>query len=71
MVVGHTDTTGSRERNFELGMKRANTVRLLLIEIGLDSSAIQLASHGEAEPLVATADDVFEPRNRRVEITIR
>lgn len=70
-VVGHTDTTGMATRNFQLGLSRANTVRGILIASGLDASAIEIASNGEADPLVRTADDVFEPRNRRVEITVR
>jgi outer membrane protein OmpA-like peptidoglycan-associated protein len=71
IVVGHTDTTGSAASNIELGLRRANAVRLLLIETGLDAAAIDVASHGEAILLVPTADEVFEPKNRRVEITVR
>jgi len=70
-VVGHTDTTGSLESNVELGLRRANVVRGLLIMAGLDGGAIDVTSHGEAALLVPTADDVIEPRNRRVEITVR
>ena len=32
---------------------------------------IEVTSHGEADLLVKTADEVADPRNRRVEITIR
>ena len=71
IVTGHTDTTGSTTSNFELGMRRANVVRTLLIDAGLSPSAIDASSHGEMELLVRTANDVFEPRNRRVEITVR
>lgn len=71
VVVGHTDTTGSQQSNAELGLRRANAVRTLLVEAGLSASAIEVRSHGEAELLVKTADGVFEPRNRRVEITVR
>jgi outer membrane protein OmpA-like peptidoglycan-associated protein len=71
VVLGHTDTMGTRERNFELGLKRANTVRALLIETGLAPASIEVLSHGEDELLVRTPDEVFEPRNRRVEITVR
>lgn len=70
-VVGHTDTTGTPNGNFELGLKRAQMVRTLLVEAGLDSNFVEVRSHGEGELLVQTADSVFEPRNRRVEITIR
>jgi len=71
IVIGHTDTTGSAPSNFELGMRRANMVRSLLIAAGLSPSAIDASSHGEMELLVPTANDVFEPKNRRVEITVR
>jgi outer membrane protein OmpA-like peptidoglycan-associated protein len=70
-VVGHTDTTGAPTNNVELGLRRANVVRTLLISTGLDASAINITSHGEATPLVPTADEVSEPRNRRVEISVR
>ncbi len=71
IAVGHTDTTGISATNFELGLKRANTVRDLLVEAGLDASAVEVISHGESDLLVPTADDVAEPRNRRVEIAVR
>ena len=70
-VVGHTDTSGSATANIGLGLRRANVARTRLIEAGLDASSITVTSHGEATPLVPTADDVSEPRNRRVEITVR
>ena len=70
-VVGHTDTTGTSAANVELGLKRATMVRNLLVDAGLAASAIGLTSFGEADLLVPTADDTPEPRNRRVEITVR
>jgi outer membrane protein OmpA-like peptidoglycan-associated protein len=71
VVTGHTDTTGTPASNYELGMKRATMVRALLIEAGFDPASIEVASHGEAVLLVKTPDGTYEPRNRRVEITIR
>jgi peptidoglycan-associated lipoprotein len=32
---------------------------------------VAVTSHGEAVLLVRTPDETYEPRNRRVEITIR
>jgi outer membrane protein OmpA-like peptidoglycan-associated protein len=52
-------------------MKRATMVRALLGEAGLDPASIEVTSHGEAVLLVRTPDETYEPRNRRVEITIR
>ena len=70
-IVGHTDTMGVPARNVELGLKRAMMVRALLIEAGLDHSFIEVTSHGEGDLLVRTADDTAEPRNRRVEISVK
>jgi OmpA-OmpF porin, OOP family len=71
LVVGHTDTTGAPGRNVELGLRRARTVREMLIASQLDPRAIEVASHGESDLLIQTGDEVFEPRNRRVDITVR
>jgi len=70
-VVGHTDTTGDRAANFQLGLDRAMRVQGLLIAAGLDAGLIEVISHGETELLVPTADATLEPRNRRVEIAVR
>jgi outer membrane protein OmpA-like peptidoglycan-associated protein len=70
-VVGHTDTTGAPDANFKLGLKRATTVRDLLVKAGLDPSFIEVTSHGKADLLIQTADQTLEPRNRRVDIAVR
>lgn len=71
VVVGHTDTTGTLLLNYELGLKRAQTIRGLLVEAGLNPSLIQVTSYGEGDPLIKTPDETLEPRNRRVEIAVR
>ena len=71
VAIGHTDTTGQARANVQLGLRRANAVRTLLINAGLARNAVEVTSHGEAELLIKTSDGVFEPRNRRVEITVR
>ncbi len=70
-VVGHTDRTGTARRNAQLALQRAEAIRDLLIAEGLDPALIEVDSHGEDNPLIATDDDVPEPRNRRVEVTVR
>ena len=70
-VIGHTDTMGSAASNFELGLRRANAIRALLVEAGVRPDLIEVTSHGEADQLVKTRNGVPEPRNRRVEITVR
>lgn len=70
-VIGHTDTPGKTELNAALALKRAVAVTDLLKERGLKIQALSVESHGERNLLVPTPDDTPEPRNRRVEISIR
>jgi outer membrane protein OmpA-like peptidoglycan-associated protein len=39
--------------------------------VGIAADRIRVAGRGEREPLVPTADEVAEARNRRVEINVR
>lgn len=71
MVIGHTDRVGTRADNDALSMQRAQTMRDLLVAEGLLGGKIEVAGRGERELLVPTADEVEEPRNRRVEVNIR
>ena len=71
LVTGHTDTMGAPQANYALGLKRASMVRNLLVAAGLDAARIAVSSLGETDPIIHTADNVAEPRNRRVDITVR
>lgn len=70
-ITGHTDTTGAAAANATLGLRRATLVRDRLLAAGLDPALIEVASHGEANPLEPTADNTENARNRRVEVTVR
>jgi outer membrane protein OmpA-like peptidoglycan-associated protein len=71
VVIGHTDTMGTQQANYALGLKRAMMIRNILVEAGLQGSTIDVTSVGELDPVVKTADETPEPRNRRVEIAVR
>lgn len=70
-VSGHTDRSGNSKYNYALSLRRAQYVQGLLEKRGIDPAIITTTSHGEGDPLIPTADDVYEPRNRRVEVIIR
>ena len=70
-VIGHTDTVGRIEYNDALSLRRAERVRNDFVGRGIPTHAINVAGRGEREPIVPTADDVNESRNRRVEINVR
>jgi outer membrane protein OmpA-like peptidoglycan-associated protein len=71
MVIGHTDSVGSMTSNDRLSLARAERMRELMIGLGIPAERIQAAGRGKRELLVPTEDNVSEPRNRRVEISVR
>lgn len=70
-VIGHTDTVGSPQANEALALKRAQDIATLLTDQGLKPYALSVESHGERNLLIATPDESDEPRNRRVEVSVR
>ena len=70
VIVGHTDRSGDERYNYELGLRRANAVRREVEAIGVPPELITVTSHGGNNPVVATTRP-YEPRNRRVEVTVR
>ena len=69
-VYGHTDTVGSTASNQTLSEERARAVTNYLTSRGVASNRIRWQGFGETQLKVATADNVNEPRNRRVEIKV-
>lgn len=65
-IVGHTDTVGSAEHNLALSRRRARSIAAWFKGRGL-KSPIAYEGLGESSPAVKTADEVDEPRNRRVD----
>ena len=70
-VTGHTDRLGKLEDNDALSRQRADRVREMLIGRGMKADLVRAVGRGEREPLLDTEDEVEEPRNRRVEVTVR
>jgi outer membrane protein OmpA-like peptidoglycan-associated protein len=71
VVVGHTDSTSNATANDALSLSRAQAIREALQKRGIAADAIQASGRGKRELLVPTADNTAEPRNRRVEVTVR
>jgi OmpA-OmpF porin, OOP family len=70
-VTGHTDTVGSEADNDRLSVGRAQEVMNWLAGEGFDRSMMSAVGRGERELKVATADNVGNASNRRVEVTVR
>jgi len=70
-VIGHTDQVGPDPTNDALSLQRAERVKSILVGMGIPPGRILTAGRGRREPLVRTAEGASEPRNRRVEISVR
>jgi outer membrane protein OmpA-like peptidoglycan-associated protein len=69
MLAGHADRSGAPSYNVGLSSRRNATVRAYLASKGIADGAITDKAFGESQNLVATADGVREPQNRRVEVS--
>jgi outer membrane protein OmpA-like peptidoglycan-associated protein len=70
-ITGHTDRVGSVVDNDRLSQVRAEAVRDMLVQHGLQASFMRAVGRGEREPLIPTPDEQPEPQNRRVEVIVR
>jgi OOP family OmpA-OmpF porin len=69
-IDGYTDTVGSAEANMALSESRANSVANKFVEKGISQDSIEKHAHGETGLAKVTKDNVAEPLNRRVEVSI-
>lgn len=65
-IAGHTDTVGSPEHNLTLSRKRARAIAAWFRGRGL-KIPVAYEGFGEHSPIVKTADEVAESKNRRVD----
>ena len=68
-VEGHADERGTREYNFALGSRRAESVKSYLISKGVAASRIKTISYGKERP-VATCDDISCWSQNRRAVTV-
>ena len=69
IVIGHTDTMGTKKYNKVLSLERAEVVQKVLTELGIEKNNIHILGKGEDNLRVQTADEVKHPANRRAEIS--
>lgn len=69
-VHGHTDSVGGEANNQRLSEERAETVRTLLVQAGLDPGRVIAIGFGEGRPIATNATAAGRALNRRVEIVV-
>lgn len=71
LVEGHTDDVGSTEFNIQLSVRRAEAVRLALIQRGVASERLKVSGHGRARPIAPNDTEIGRALNRRVELIVQ
>lgn len=69
-LIGNADRSGADTYNVKLSQRRADSAKAYLVSHGVTANRITTEARGERDPLVATADGVREPQNRRVSINL-
>jgi len=69
-VVGHTDSSGDANYNYDLSRRRAASVAQYLSSQQLDPNRFSVEGHGASDPIASNATPSGKAQNRRVEITI-
>jgi peptidoglycan-associated lipoprotein len=67
-IEGHTDERGSREYNIALGNRRAESVKKILVVLGVQDGRIEIISFGEEKPMEGGHDEASWTKNRRAEL---
>ncbi|MEE9345794.1 MAG: OmpA family protein [Methylococcales bacterium] len=68
-IVGHTCNLGSSIGNTYVGQIRADSVKDLLVELGLSADRIESISAGENQPVASNDTLAGRVQNRRVEVS--
>jgi OmpA-OmpF porin, OOP family len=69
-IVGHTDNVGDPTRNKNLGLNRANSIREVLSNGGINKDRITTDSKGQDMPVADNTTEEGRYQNRRVTITV-
>ncbi|HEY5106546.1 MAG TPA: peptidoglycan-associated lipoprotein Pal [Caulobacteraceae bacterium] len=63
-IEGNCDERGTREYNFALGARRADSIRQYLVGRGIEGARIETISYGKERPIDPGDDDAALAKNR-------
>ncbi len=69
-ITGYTDSTGGDQFNLKLSGQRADTVRMFLVQQGLNPDTVSSMGMGAADPVANNDSSLGRQQNRRVEIVV-
>lgn len=69
-VEGHTDSTGSDQYNQQLSERRAASVKVEFVKVGMVEANVRAVGKGEVQPIASNDTDEGRAQNRRVVIVV-
>ncbi len=69
-IQGHTDSVGSTDYNYQLGLERAEAVRRYLNTQGIPLHKMSVISYGESAPVADNGSREGRAQNRRVVLVV-
>ena len=70
IILGHTDSDCTNEKNLALSVKRANAVKRVLTNKGIDDSRVVARGFGETKPIISNRTSLGRSQNRRAEVIV-
>lgn len=70
-VVGHTDSTGTKQYNQGLSERRAKSVYDYFVNKGIAADRLTTKGYGETKPIASNATREGRAKNRRVELVVK
>jgi OOP family OmpA-OmpF porin len=70
VLNGNASSEGTPERNMELSVERSNSVKLYLVNSGINADNLTVKGYGESKPLADNSTEEGRVLNRRVEIKV-
>ena len=71
VIEGHSDSSGPETDNLVMGIRRADSVKKFLIELGANSERLITISYGEEHLVDMGKNAESQAKNRRVSFSIR
>ncbi len=69
-ITGYTDSTGTDERNTQLSLERAQSIRAFMVKNGIDNERFKVSGYGSAYPVAPNTTEENKQKNRRTEFAI-
>ena len=71
IIDGHTDNTGTAEKNQILSEKRADAIKKYFTDKGIEQSRLVATGYGFEKPIVPNTNAANKAKNRRVELNMK